>query len=75
MTETPTGTPIGPMMAMPPSRRSRWERTQLNARVRVEVEHALQRFVRDTHTTVQDCVDLALAEFLTARGYAAEMAQ
>jgi hypothetical protein len=41
----------------------------------VEVEHALQRFVRDTDTTVQDCVDLALAEFLAARGYSAEMAQ
>jgi hypothetical protein len=69
MTETPTGTPSGPVIAMPP-RRSRWERIQLNARVRVEVEHALQRFVRDNDTTVQNCVELALAEFLTTRGYA-----
>jgi hypothetical protein len=57
-----------PMLAMPP-RRSRWERVQVNARVRVEVEQLLQRFVRDQDTTVQDCVDLALMEFLTARGY------
>jgi hypothetical protein len=54
--------------AMPP-RRVRGERVQLNARVRVEVEQALQRFVREQGTTVQDCVDLALAEFLAARGY------
>lgn len=57
-----------PTVAMPP-RRSRWERVQLNARVRVEVEQVLQRFVRDHDTTVQDCVDLALTEFLAARGY------
>ena len=57
-----------PMLAMPP-RRSRWERVQVNARVRVEVEQLLQRFVRDQETTVQDCVELALTEFLAARGY------
>jgi len=37
--------------------------------VRVEVEHALQRFVRENDTTVQDCVELAITEFLTRRGY------
>lgn len=58
-----------PVPVMPP-RRSRWERVQVNARVRVEVEQTLQRFVREQYTTVQDCVDLALAEFLTTRGYA-----
>jgi len=52
-----------------PARRARWERVQVNARVRVEVEHVLQRFVRDHDTTVQSCVDLALEEFLTRRGY------
>jgi hypothetical protein len=56
-------------LAMPP-RRPRWERVQVNARVRVEIEHVLQRFVRDHDTTVQSCVDLALEEFLSARGYA-----
>ena len=70
MTETPTGTPTAPVIAMPP-RRLRWERIQLNARVRVEIEHALQRFVRENDTTVQDCVELALSEFLAARGYPA----
>ncbi len=55
-------------LAMPP-RRPRWERVQVNARVRVEIEHVLQRFVRDHDTTVQGCVDLALEEFLNARGY------
>jgi len=55
-------------LAMPP-RRPRWERVQVNARVRVEIEHVLQRFVRDHDTTVQSCVDLALEEFLSARGY------
>ncbi len=52
-----------------PARRPRWERVQVNARVRVEVEHVLQQFVHDHDTTVQSCVDLALEEFLTARGY------
>jgi hypothetical protein len=53
-----------------PARRPRWERIQVNARVRVEIEHVLQQFVRDHDTTVQSCVDLALEEFLSARGYA-----
>ena len=52
-----------------PARRQRWERVQVNTRVRVEIEHVLQQFVRDHDTTVQNCVDLALEEFLTARGY------
>jgi hypothetical protein len=53
---------------MPPSR-PRWQRVQLNTRVRVEVERLLQRFVDDHDTTVQSSVDLALVEFLAARGY------
>lgn len=52
-----------------PQRRSRWRRVQLNTRVRVEVEQLLQRFVDDHETTVQSSVDLALVEFLAARGY------
>jgi hypothetical protein len=55
-------------VAMPPQR-PRFERVQLNTRVRVEIEQALQRFVVDHNTTVQSSVDLALAEFLAARGY------
>jgi hypothetical protein len=35
----------------------------------VEVGQALQRFVDDHDTTVQNSVDLALVEFLAARGY------
>ncbi|HKT01316.1 MAG TPA: hypothetical protein VJT31_17460 [Rugosimonospora sp.] len=58
----------GTGLAMP-ERRSRWRRVQLNARVRVEVEQLLQRFVDDHETTVQSSVDLALVEFLAARGY------
>ncbi len=61
-----TGTGLGPQMPAP---RERWRRVQLNTRVRVEVERALQRFVTDHHTTVQNSVDLALVEFLAARGY------
>jgi hypothetical protein len=69
---------LGPMDALAnaeftlamPARRQRWERVQVNTRVRVEIEHVLQQFVRDHDTTVQSCVDLALEEFLTARGYA-----
>jgi hypothetical protein len=68
MTDISTGRPGTPEVAMPP-RRFRAERVQLNARVTVEVEQVLQRFVRDHDTTVQDCVQLALSEFLTARGY------
>jgi hypothetical protein len=56
----------GPAM---PERRSRWRRVQLNTRVRVEVEQLLHRFVNDHQTTVQGSVDLALIEFLAARGY------
>ncbi|WP_343871422.1 hypothetical protein [Dactylosporangium roseum] len=58
----------GKTVAMPP-RRPRFERVQLNTRVRVEIEQTLQRFVGDHNTTVQSSVDLALAEFLAARGY------
>jgi hypothetical protein len=60
------GGPPGPVM---PARRPRWDRVQLNARVRVEVEQLLQRFVDDHDTTLQNSVDLALVEFLAARGY------
>ena len=56
------------VVAMPPQR-PRFERVQLNTRVRVEIEQMLQRFVVDNNTTVQSSVDLALAEFLAARGY------
>jgi hypothetical protein len=52
-----------------PARRHQWARVQLNTRVRVEIEELLQRFVNDNDTTVQSSVDLALAEFLAARGY------
>ena len=52
-----------------PARRSRWARVQLNTRVRVELERLLQRFVDENQTTVQSSVDLALTEFLAARGY------
>ena len=55
-------------VAMPPQR-PRFERVQLNTRVRVELEELLQRFVADHDTTVQSSVDLALVEFLAARGY------
>ncbi len=61
-------TPDGGGLAMP-ARRVAWARVQLNTRVRVEVEELLQRFVDDNETTVQNTVDLALVEFLAARGY------
>jgi hypothetical protein len=53
-----------------PVRRERRPRVQLNTRVPVDVERLLQRFVVDHQTTVQSSVDLALVEFLAARGYA-----
>jgi hypothetical protein len=53
-----------------PARRHREPRVQLNTRLRVDVEELLQRFVAEQQTTVQSCVDLALVEFLAARGYA-----
>jgi hypothetical protein len=53
-----------------PVRRERRPRVQLNTRVPVDVERLLQRFVLDHQTTVQSSVDLALVEFLAARGYA-----
>jgi hypothetical protein len=74
MTETEGAVSAVRILPMPP-RRSRGERAQVrvqvNARVRVEIEELLQRFVREHDTTVQDCVDLALAEFLALRGYPA----
>ena len=57
-----------PALAMP-ARRRQLSRVQLNTRVRVELEELLQRFVADHDTTVQSSVDLALVEFLAARGY------
>jgi hypothetical protein len=57
-----------PALAMP-ARRRQLSRVQLNTRVRVELEELLQRFVTDNDTTVQSSVDLALVEFLAARGY------
>ncbi len=72
MTDTAVSTADTPAVTMPP-RRIRGERVQLNARVRIEVEKVLQRFVQDHGTTVQDCVDLALTEFLAARGYRTEV--
>jgi len=62
----PAGGAGGPVM---PARRSRRARVQLNTRVRVEIGQVLQRFVDDHETTVQDSVELALTEFLAARGY------
>jgi hypothetical protein len=52
-----------------PARRRQHERVQLNTRVRADIERTLQRFVLDHQTTVQSSVDLALTEFLAARGY------
>ncbi len=52
-----------------PERRVRRPRVQLNTRVPVAVEQLLQRFVIENETTVQSTVDLALVEFLSARGY------
>jgi hypothetical protein len=52
-----------------PERRVRRPRVQLNTRVPVDVEELLQRFVVENQTTVQNSVDLALVEFLAARGY------
>jgi len=57
-----------PALAMP-ARRRQLSRVQLNTRVRVELEELLQQFVADHDTTVQSSVDLALVEFLAARGY------
>ncbi len=57
-----------PTLAMP-ARRRQLSRVQLNTRVRVELEELLQQFVADHDTTVQSSVDLALVEFLAARGY------
>jgi hypothetical protein len=59
----------GPAIPAMPARRHQWRRVQLNTRVRVEIEQLLQQFVIDHDTTVQSSVDLALAEFLAARGY------
>ncbi len=52
-----------------PVRRERRPRVQLNTRVPVDLERLLQRFVTEHETTVQSSVDLALVEFLAARGY------
>ena len=62
---------MGPVMGpvVMPERRIRRPRVQLNTRVLVDVEQLLQRFVTENETTVQNSVDLALVEFLAARGY------
>lgn len=61
------GPVTGPVVM--PERRIRRPRVQLNTRVLVDVEQLLQRFVTENETTVQNSVDLALVEFLAARGY------
>jgi hypothetical protein len=61
-----TGT-TGPPM---PARRPRGvPRVQLNTRVRHDIDQLLVRFVAEQSATMQDTVDLALQEFLAARGY------
>jgi hypothetical protein len=61
--------PPGPVMPARRPNRPKWDRVQLNTRVRVDIGQLLQRFVDDHDTTVQNAVDLALVEFLAARGY------
>jgi hypothetical protein len=61
-----TGTKEPPMPARRPHR---VPRVQLNTRVRHDIDQLLVRFVAEQSATVQDTVDLALQEFLAARGY------
>jgi hypothetical protein len=59
---------------MPVRRPRRVPRVQLNTRVRHDIDELLVRFVAEQSATVQDTVDLALKEFLAARGYHVENA-
>ena len=55
--------------AMPVRRAPRIPRVQLNTRVRHDIDQLLVRFVAEQSATVQETVDMALTEFLAARGY------
>lgn len=59
--------PAGPPgIPMPP--RKGPARKQLNVRLLEETNSALDEFVKDRSVAIQDVVDLAIAEFLAARG-------
>src|SRR5262249_52344511 len=62
------GTVRAPVALAMPARRARWERVQVNARVRVEIEHVLQRFVRDHDTPARSCAVPARGDSLPAGG-------
>ncbi|MEV4758846.1 hypothetical protein AB0J86_27630 [Micromonospora sp. NPDC049559] len=63
-----------PKPAMPARRPRGVPRSQLNTRVRHDINALLARFVTEQSATVQDTVDMALQEFLAARGYHLENA-
>lgn len=63
--DTRSNTPGIPM----PPRRGATRRRQLNVRIRPEVSTALGRFLADRPSVVQDVADMAIAEFLSIRGY------
>jgi hypothetical protein len=56
-------------LPMPPPKVRKVPRTQLNARVRADIDALLSRFVSEQQVGVQDTLDLAILEFLNRRGY------
>ena len=60
--EDASGTPV-----MPPPRRRREVRVQLNTRVRQDLHDRLQRFVDQHDAAIQDVVESALEEYLDRR--------
>ena len=54
---------------MPPPRRRKQLRVQLNTRVEQELHERLQRFVAEHDAAVQDVVEGALGEYLERRGW------
>ena len=53
---------------MPPPRRRRQARVQLNTRIAADLHDQLQTFIHNHDAAVQDVVETALAEYLYRRG-------
>jgi hypothetical protein len=55
-------------LPMPASKQTT-PRVSMSTRLRADLSDALQQFVVDHRVKVQDCMDLAVEEFLSRRGY------
>ena len=65
----PPAPPVAGGVPMPPPKRGGGARVQFNTRIRPDVSQLLSDFVAKNPATMQDIADMALLEFLAARGF------